>query len=144
MAIAAAAPGTAGDDPCCGRVLVAGVFETAVGDRARSVEIHLVASGLGAPIAAFGAVVVDVCLVAAVGYTELPVHLRPGNGDSADSGQYAAAALTEPLCGHDGHTAVHTLHPLTAHNLVLGRIAFAFSTKVMRSHTSVASCASAR
>ena len=60
-------PDTAGHDPCCGRVLVAGVFETAVGDEHDPVEIHLVARRLGAPIAALGAVVVDVYLVAAVG-----------------------------------------------------------------------------
>ena len=58
---------TADHDPGCGGVLVAGVFETAVGDQRDPAEICLVAIGLGAPVAADGAVSVGVGLVAAVG-----------------------------------------------------------------------------
>ena len=58
--------------------------------------------------------------------------------------KHGAAALAEQVCGHDDRAALHARHLLAVHSLVLGRIAFAFSTKVIRSHTSVASCASAR
>ena len=53
--------GVAADhDPGRGGVLVAGVFDTAVGDQHDPAEICLVAIGLGAPMAADGAVLVDV------------------------------------------------------------------------------------
>ena len=101
----------AGHDPGCGGVLVAGVFETAVGDQHDPAEICLVAIGLGAPVAADGAVSVGVGLVAAVGARPFHGPSGPRYGDAADLRQRCAAALTEPVgapqrsAAHCGHAA---------------------------------------
>ena len=130
----------------CGGVLVAGVFETAVGDQHDAAEIGLVAIGLGAPVAAHGAVLVDVSARCRSRRTDRSVgaSAAPGMATRRTSRQHGAAALTEPVCGHDGRAALQARHLPAVHSLVLGRIAFAFSTKSMRSHMSVVSCASAR
>ena len=54
-------------DPGRGGILVARVFDTAVGDQHEPGEIRLVAIGLRAAVAADGAVLVKLGLVAAVG-----------------------------------------------------------------------------
>ena len=138
----------AGDDSRCGGVLVARCVRVP-----RSVMSTMPSrcassrSGSARRLTACGAVVVDVrarCRSRRRGLALRSLGCSRGWRLGATARQDGAAALAEPVCGHDGRTASHARHLLAAHSLVLGRIAFAFSTNSMRSHTSVVSCASAR
>ncbi len=122
------------------------MLETAVGDEHNAVEVCLLAIGFGAPLTAHGAVLVDERTVATIGTSRTTFlgSCGAGDGDAANRGHYVAAAFTEPVLWHGHRAASHTRHLPTAHSLVLGRTAFAFSTKSIRAHTSVVSCASAR
>jgi hypothetical protein len=125
----------------CG-VFVASVFDTAIGDQRDCAQRCLVAIRRRASVAADGAVLVKGGRVAAVGARSLGfVLLR--YGDSANLRQRGAAALAESVCASHGRSALRT-RGLIGHTRVLGRISFAFSTKAMRSHMSVDSCASSR
>ena len=134
----------AGHDPGGGGVLVAGVFAAAVGDQGDAAQLALVAIGLGASLAACGAVSIGVCRIAAVGARTVPGGSGAWDGDPFDPRQHCAAALTEPVgVGHDDG-ALWALDLAYRHNRVLGRIAFAFSTNAIRSHISVVWCARSR
>ena len=101
----------AGHDPRRGGVLVAGVFETAVGDQHDPAEIHLVALGLGASMAARGAVFVDVCLVAAVGARTFQGSCRPGDGDPANRPHNAPQLSQNRSAGTTPHRTAGTSPP---------------------------------
>src|SRR4029077_18254591 len=130
------------DDSGCAGILVAGVLKAAIGDQHDLTDLRLIAIGLGAPVAADGAVFVNVGVVAAVGAWPVHVPSRPRYGDTAHFRQRGAAALAEPVGARSVSSALRARGILIGHTRVLGRIVFAFSTNAIRSHMSVASCAS--
>ena len=120
------------------------MFKPAVGDQHDPPDLRLIAIGLGAPVAADGAVFVNVGVVAAVGAWPAQVPSSPRYGDTADFRQNGATAPAEPVGARNVGSALRAKGILTGHTRVLGRIVFAFSTNAMRSHMSVVSCASSR
>ncbi len=142
-ATAIASPEPQADDSRCGGVLVARVFESAIGDEHDGVEMCLVAIRFRAPLTAYGAVLVDVAC------RHRNRHRRPtsppSRGGRSRGERRTARRRSSHRTGRRPRPPLRIAYtPPPVHSLVLGRTAFAFSTRSIRAHTSVVSCASAR